>query len=347
MSLGLAVAICLVVAVLMFARVGPLLAERGVVDVPNERTSHVGTTTRGGGIGIASGFAAGMVVFGLSGGWLNWPVETVALAAFALGLVGFGEDLWHLSLGVRLGAQVLIPLLAVVWLLTHGALDLGLAVLCVLAGIFYVNASNFMDGVNGISSFHGIVVALYWLYWGTYFRHEALTAFAVLFGVAFLAFIPWNVIRTRLFMGDSGSYFLGGGVWALSVIGLVLGMPIVVVGAPLVIYSVDVIATLLVRIVQRQPLYLAHKQHVYQRIEQLTGSHMAAAGWNALLTIACALTGWFGYFSGLLTEALLAMFGIAAVYLVSPLVVRMLLGDRSRHSAAEAPAAAGTPVEGE
>ncbi|MBK9157594.1 MAG: hypothetical protein IPM11_05625 [Micropruina sp.] len=325
MSIVVGILVTVAVAAVLFARVGPLLARRGTVDAPNHRTSHEGVVARGGGIGIVLGFLAGLLAYWLLGGWVNQPMQTLVAAAVALAVVGALEDLLGLMMIVRLAAQAIVPTLAIGWLVYNQFFGLTLGIICIVAAIFYVNAANFMDGVNGISSFHAIAVGVYWVYWGFHFQNQSLLAYALLFGIAFAAFLPWN-LTSKLFMGDSGSYFLGAGVWGLSVMGLIGGLPLVVVFAPLTIYAVDVVVTLLWRIWRRQPIQLAHRDHVYQRIQQLTGSHLIAAGWTTLLTVACAIAGWITYFTGRASVGIIALAIIALAYVVSPWIVRLMLG---------------------
>lgn len=167
MSIVVGILVTVAVAAVLFARVGPLLARRGTVDAPNHRTSHEGVVARGGGIGIVLGFLAGLLAYWLLGGWVNQPMQTLVAAAVALAVVGALEDLLGLMMIVRLAAQAIVPTLAIGWLVYNQFFGLTLGIICIVAAIFYVNAANFMDGVNGISSFHAIAVGVYWVYWGS------------------------------------------------------------------------------------------------------------------------------------------------------------------------------------
>jgi UDP-N-acetylmuramyl pentapeptide phosphotransferase/UDP-N-acetylglucosamine-1-phosphate transferase len=310
-----AVTICL-------ALVRPFLANRRLVDVPNLRSSHTQPTVRGGGLGIAAGliFGFGGSVLLLTGSGTQMAgIAAVGLTVSALAAVGLTEDARGLRVGARLISQALIFGIATVGVVLVGGLPVALGPLVGLAGVFYVNAANFMDGVNGISSLHGAVVGAYFAAVGYVGNAPGLALTGVATGVAFLAFLPWNAPRARMFMGDVGSYVLGGAAWALAVWALVLGVPPLTVAAPLLVYSADVIFTLVMRAMRGAPLTQAHHDHVYQRLMEITCSHGAATGSATVATILCAAMGLWSLFVPEATGwAIGFLLVVLFLYLMSP-----------------------------
>ena len=201
----------------------PLLRRAAVIDVPGHRSSHTVPTPRGGGVPIAAGL---LVAAGLIGGAI---AVVFAFAVAAFGLLGFAEDLRGLTMGRRLTLQaagaVLVATVLVSGLAGPTARLVLLAALCAVWITAFVNAFNFMDGVNGISGAHaligGVVYAL--LGWWQHDGFMAPAGAAVAAGA--LAFLPWNAGQARVFLGDAGSYALGAALAVLAAYALVRGVP--------------------------------------------------------------------------------------------------------------------------
>jgi len=313
----------------------PFLARRQLFDVPNPRSSHTTPTLRGGGLGIATGLLVGLGVAAALAPANGTPaIAAVSLAVVALASVGFAEDLRGLPVSVRLLAQLVSITIPTAGLVLLAGLPTGLGVLVAFAGVFYVNTANFMDGVNGISGLHGLVVGAYFAAVGFIRGDNGLMLAAIAVGAAFLSFLPWNVPRARMFMGDVGSYALGGAAWALAAVALAIGVNPLTAVAPLLVYTADVSFTLARRALRRASLTQAHREHVYQQVEQLTHSHPKAAGLVTVSTLACAGIGlWNQLTPG---DALWAMAGTATVlvlYLATPLLPRRHNPSAERHPA--------------
>lgn len=299
------------------ALIFPVLSNRGILDVPNHRSSHVMPAVRGGGIGVvvalSLGLALGSALAPFSGTSLQttiWFGVTV-LAAAAL---GWAEDVRGLSVNIRLGGQVLIFGASALCVMMLGSLSWGMAVLAWVGGVFYVNAANFMDGANGLSACHGLVLGAHFAVIGFVTNSAALIVAGLATATALLSFLPWNIRRARMFLGDVGSYALGAAVWGLCILALTQGIPLLAAVAPLTIYASDVTLTLLMRARRRAPLSEAHREHTYQRIHQITGSHGISAGMATSTTAACAGIGLIA-----LQWPASAPWGMAALLLVATL----------------------------
>lgn len=305
----------------------PVLRSRRLVDIPNHRSSHSKPTVRGGGLGIIAaligGLALGVALIPLAGAGRQ-AVIWFGVTAVAFATLGWTEDLRGLSIAARLGGQVAISVTAAMSATALGGLPLGLAVLAVAGGVFYANAANFMDGVNGISAWHGALVGAYFAAIGVMSDSNGLVLAGLVTAAAFLSFLPWNAPRARMFMGDVGSYCLGGAAWALCVFAVALGTPLLVAVAPLIIYASDVLFTLLKRARRRAPLLDAHREHTYQQVQQLTGSHRAASALTTTTTAACATIGILGMRSlGMRWWHLFLIALVVAAYLAAPMLLTL------------------------
>ena len=309
---------------LLLAR--PLLI-RHVLDAPNHRSSHVVPTARGGGVGVLLG-----VIAGLLAGSSQFPNErgpfTVALALTLFALLGLVEDLFKLPVTARLlGQIVLVTGCAIaIRIATLGDMP-GFSGLVVatglgLMGIFYVNAANFMDGVNGISGLHGLVGGGYFSLIGFSASSSVLLVCGLVVSVAFAVFLPWNLLPPGLFLGDTGSYLLGASIWLMAAGAILLDMNVIVALAPLVIYGLDVAATLVRRLVARANLVAPHREHTYQQIQQLTDSHAAAALVCTSATLLCVFTGWLTWTGLPVGVAVSMLASVGLIYLCLPSMLR-------------------------
>lgn len=255
-----------------------LMLKVGTIDVPNHRSSHTTPVPRGGGVAAIGGAASALLITRCR------PRVGFLLPVAGLAVVGYLDDHRSARGGLpaasRLGAQLLAGSL-----LTKEPIDRGIAAVLTPS---VVNIVNFMDGINGISALTALV-------WGVN-TQAATSADARLLGAlaagAGLGFLPWNVPTARLFLGDSGSYLLGG----LMAAGIVRAhaddqlLAAVCLAAPLMPYTADAAQAIARRRAAGASLTEAHREHVYQRIVDsgaLTHSQMATL--HALFATACAL----------------------------------------------------------
>lgn len=300
----------------------PMLLRWGALDVPNHRSSHDKPTVRAGGVGVAAGMLVALlaaVVLGSSDPSLLWITAVLILFA-SLGLV---EDLAGLPIKVRLAGQLILACALAFGLnqSNHFSQVLLLA-FAVCITFFYVNVSNFMDGINGISGLHGVVVGLYFSLLGHHYDSRSLALTGVAIASCFGAFLPWNAPRARMFLGDSGSYLLGASVSAVCLMAMSNDVPPVACVAPLAIYSADVTRTLIVRYRRGERLTDAHKDHVYQQMQRLFSSHLLSAFWTAVATMACCLVAWASVTGPRFQPlSVLAIALIVITYIASPKIV--------------------------
>lgn len=272
----------------------PLLARLGVVDVPNERSSHQSPTLRGFGLAPLLAAAAGFVIvmFWLSESAGRATVGVILAVAVASGLLGWVEDVRGIRVAFRATAQLLIGTAGAIAIALLSANPWWLVPVFAIAIAAYINVVNFMDGLNGISSLHGVVVGATYAVLGVLVELPWLTMAGLILAVALAGFLPWNVFGERVFLGDVGSYFLGGCVAIVAVAAIVQGVVVLAVIGPLVIYLADTGVTLVRRVLKGEPWYQAHRSHAYQRLTDYGHSHLQAASavsFASLLTAALGL----------------------------------------------------------
>lgn len=258
---------------------------RQLIDQPGERRSHDTPTPRGGGIAIVAALLLALAwlaftdapraklhVAGAVGlllvagvGWIDdhrplspwWRLAVHALAASVLawGIVGSGGGAWQAASGF------------------------GLA-------LVLVNIWNFMDGIDGLAASQALLVALgyAWLASGS------VAWLALALAAACLGFLPYNLPRARIFLGDVGSGALG---FALALLAAWLAgmdaarLPVLLL--PLSAFMVDAGLTLAVRMLRGERWWLPHTGHAYQRWSRRCGRHGVPTGayacWTAVTVI--------------------------------------------------------------
>jgi UDP-GlcNAc:undecaprenyl-phosphate GlcNAc-1-phosphate transferase len=219
---------------------------------------------------VAAGVGVSAVVARLLGQPL--PNSTLA-AAGAYGLLGLLDDIRGIPVGTRVVVQGLAgaafavkmsarrPNLSLTRHLCVGAATAGW-----MAG--YVNAFNFMDGIDGISIAQVVVAGGAWSVLGAAHDVPELVGLAAVAGGAALGFAPFNLPAAVCFLGDVGSYGLGALLAAGAVVGLEARLPVEAVIGPLAVYLADTAATLVRRVRGGEAWYRPHRSHAYQRLVQ-------------------------------------------------------------------------------
>jgi Fuc2NAc and GlcNAc transferase len=190
-------------------------------------------------------------------------------------------------------------------------------VFIILGVVWSVNLFNFMDGIDAIASVEAIFVfvtggTMLWLAGG---QEEGMLLLMLTLCVA--GFSIWNLPPAKIFMGDSGSGFLGFLIAAFAVIGeRRYGVPLLLW---VIIYGTfwfDATVTLVRRMINGEKWSEPHRSHAYQRLHQLGWSHgrvvIAVACLNAVLST-LALTAYL-YPPFLFYAFFLALFTLTFLY---------------------------------
>lgn len=304
----------------------PILKRLGVVDVPNHRSSHTVPVVRGAGMALALTVIV-VNIYMLFPGPLSEERQLLIIclltAAFA-SIVGAVEDVRGLEAKYRLLSQFAVGIVSSLTLMAFN----GAAWWWIAIGAFtiasYINATNFMDGINGISALHGIVVGVVFAILGALSAHDWLLLGGLLIAALFAAFLPWNLMGGNMFLGDAGSYLLGASIAAVAFSALLVGINPVSVGGPLIIYLADVSSTLIRRIRAGEKWTEAHRSHVYQRLTDQSLSHIAVSSIVSFFSLAAGLSGLLAADGGVVESvaAVIVMIVLIALYLLMPALAK-------------------------
>lgn len=238
-----------------------------ILDHPNERSLHKRPVPRTGGIGVAAGIAAGVLLASPVSWWPLWVG-----AAFLVG-VSFLDDLVGLPIVGRLITHFIAAGLCVIGLVSDqtGLLWVSIAI---VAMVWMINLYNFMDGMDGLAGgmalfgFSFLAIAA-WLA-----DDHLLALVSLSIAVAAGAFLLFNFHPARMFLGDAGSTTFGYLAAGLGLIGWRDGAWSL--WFPMLVFSpfiVDATVTLLRRMVQGERFWQAHRTHYYQRLVLSGWSH--------------------------------------------------------------------------
>jgi Fuc2NAc and GlcNAc transferase len=247
-----------------------------MLDIPNERSSHKIPTPRNGGIAIAIAFLLGML-------WLamNHIISLrLALALLNGGIfvagIGYLDDRKPVSAKSRSIVHFIAAAIALYFLggfpsLIVGSWQINLGwfgfILAAIGIVWLINLYNFMDGIDGLAGSEAIFVSLTMgiLLWTHGVHGIAWLCFFLVASVA--GFLFWNWPPAKLFLGDVGSGLLG---FIFAVLALATAkqniLPLLIWLTLLSVFIFDTTFTLMHRLWRGERWYVAHRDHIYQRL---------------------------------------------------------------------------------
>ena len=252
-----------------------LLKRRGVLDLPNERSS-------GGGIAVVGVLLAAWLAFWLvgDGSAASANFWIILAAGAALAVISWFDDVrGGLPAIVRLGAQAIAVGAGLFALPGEGAVFQGVlppALDMALSGLiwlWFVNLFNFMDGIDGTAGSQTATAGL-GLFVLAIISSAAtgLGPYGLALAAVALGFLPWNWQPARIFLGDVGSvplgYAMGWLLLALAAFGWWQAALLLVL-----YYLADATFTLLRRLARGEAIWRAHHEHYYQYAVEAGRSH--------------------------------------------------------------------------
>ncbi|MHA3787225.1 MraY family glycosyltransferase [Flavobacterium hauense] len=230
------------------------VAERyNIIDKPNHRSSHTSVTLRGGGII----FPIAMLIACI----LGHASVAFTVAVVLVGLVSFIDDIKPLHQLPRIGSHLIAVTLVLYDLnMLHTGLLFLIPIVFILA-IGWINAFNFMDGINGITVLYALVaiVSFGWL-----LKDDSSFNILAVMGLACIVFGFFNVRKkAKTFAGDVGSvsmalflaYFMIKIIFETNEPAYILFFSV---------YGVDAVITIIYRIKNKENIFQPHRSHLYQ-----------------------------------------------------------------------------------
>ncbi|MGB7210100.1 MAG: glycosyltransferase family 4 protein [Pyrinomonadaceae bacterium] len=273
----------------------------GLLDVPNNRSSHGSPTPRGAGLIIV---LVSLILYSVTSHFLTHNFKWhYVVAASLVASISWLDDLYSIPFAPRLlvhsvSAAILIwgvGFWTGIYLPGFGlTLEVGNfgAIIAFLWIVWMINAYNFMDGIDGIASAQAVLAGVSWLLLGYVFGYTNIYFTGGILAFSCLGFLIHNWSPAKVFMGDIGSAFLGFTFAALPLIAVEekpSDSPMLLFAGVIFVwfFLFDTVFTFFRRAVRGEKVWTAHREHLYQRMTKTGHSHgyvtLLYAGFTAIV----------------------------------------------------------------
>lgn len=308
----------------------------GAVAYPNERTMHKEPMAVGGGLAIFFGFIVTVLIFIPSIGFEQMTqFSGLIIGATLITAVGLLDDIYNLTPKIRIVFQVLAALIAIytgtsitsISVPFIEAQQIEFGYMSNIITLFWIvgltNAVNFLDGLDGLAAGIASIASLVLMAIAILFGDPLVAGFAIVLTAslagACLGFLPQNFNPAKIFMGDTGSTFLG---YALAVISiqsmlktytaLTLIVAVIVLALPIF----DTVFAIFRRAINKKPIHMADRGHLHHRLVDRGLSHK-----KAVITL-YIISGSFG-----IAAILIVMQDVKLAVLIIAFIFVVWLGD--------------------
>ncbi|MBU7008219.1 glycosyltransferase family 4 protein [Phosphitispora fastidiosa] len=274
----------------------------GAVDRPDARKVHSRLMPRMGGLAVYLAFTVTVLIMGD----LTDSMKGLLIGGTLIMLLGLVDDIKDISPRVKLLGQIIAAAVLVAFgiqvdfitnpwggtfSLTHFGINFGIP-LTILWIVGITNAVNLIDGLDGLAGGLASIAALTLAVVGWVNGQMWIVLPAVILSAAVIGFLKYNFYPAKIFLGDSGSLFLGFMLAGMSVIGLTKQAAMFSVFVPVLIFGIPIFDTLfaiLRRYINNQPIFSADKEHLHHRLLAIGLSHRQTV--LAIYLVSCLLGG--------------------------------------------------------
>lgn len=283
------------------------------VDHPNERKIHAEPVPRLGGVGIWLGFMAAILSFFVFQQFqpdevivlhFSREFQGMLLGGLIILIVGIIDDVWSLTPFFKFGGQLAAAIVLVAFgvrmeyignpfggagsLLYLGNIGIAMTIFWVIA---FANIVNFIDGLDGLAGGVSVIAGLTFFIFSWQTGQTASSIITLALAAAALGFLKHNFYPAKIFMGDSGSMFLGYIFGAVTVDAAMRSIAAVSLFAPLIIMGIPILdgaLAVLRRYISHAPMTQADSDHLHHRLIRRGLSHRQSVlfiyAWSAVLS---------------------------------------------------------------
>lgn len=296
-------AMSIIVSVLVTGLVVRYSGMMGLISSPNHRSSHEDETPHGGGIGIVIAYLICLLC--LYGIQIIDSAVFYSLAGGGAIIAGIGlyDDIKPAKARLRFIMQAIVVILGY-WLVVYKSVDsinniesywnIATQLLVIFSMVWWLNLFNFMDGADAYAASESVLILVSAVLLIAIKSDALFTDFTdvqllmILLVTSVLGFLFYNWPPAQIFMGDTGSTFLGYTLAIIALLSILKGELSVWVWLILSAgFLVDATVTLITRIVTGQRWYLAHHNHAYQKCARILmeRNSLSRSGSHRVLTI--------------------------------------------------------------
>ena len=250
----------------------------GAIDIPADgRRMHTRPIPRLGGISLFSSFVVFALVFCLG---LSLSLAGVILGSCIIVALGVADDSISLSAKKKLAIQSLAAMISASAIVPLGHNSIAAFILATLWILTLTNAHNFIDGLDGlcagISLIESCAIGLLFLL----IRSPLFAILAFILGGACIGFLPYNDKKAKLFMGDTGSAFLGFiiGILSFEFVITAKGFTALLSILFVLLFPLsDIIFAVVRRIYQGKSIFESDRSHIHHVLADRTLGHRGAS----------------------------------------------------------------------
>lgn len=247
----------------------------GALDVPNERKVHKKPMPRLGGIGIYAGFLLGYMIFGEHTPTMN----SILIGSFVLLVTGIFDDIKPLKAQHKLVGQLIAALIVVIYgnILLKDVSFFGIYInfdiwaypITILFILGCINCMNLIDGLDGLA---GGISSIFFLTIGIIAYFQGRTGLSVVITFIMLGstlgFLVHNFHPAKIFMGDSGSMFLGFMIAVITLLGFktIITSSIIIPLCILIVPILDTMCAIIRRKLKGESIGTPDKSHFHHQL---------------------------------------------------------------------------------
>jgi len=255
----------------------------GAVDKPNARKVHTKPMPRMGGLGIYLAYLVAV----LATQEITLQLVGLLLGSSILVVLGIFDDIKDLNAKFKLLMQILAAVIVMamgvrIEFMTNvfggGAIYLDILSLPItliwIVGI--TNAINLIDGLDGLAAGVAIIASGSMAIVGWLSEQYFMASMAIILLGSTLGFLKYNFHPAKVFMGDTGSLFLGFNLSVLAIMGVAKSVTFISLAAPILVLGVPIFDTffaILRRKMNHKPIFAADKDHLHHRLLSMGFSH--------------------------------------------------------------------------
>lgn len=247
------ITLILIATILLYFRVANYY---NIIDKPNERSSHIKVTLRGGGIIFYFGVVFSSLFFGIV-----YPYFLIGLTMIAL--ISFLDDIQEVKSWLRLLIHS-ISMLLMFYDCGLFLLPWPFLIISLILATGIINAYNFMDGINGITGGYSLVVLTAMMYINNFITEFISNNLLLSVVISVIIFNYFNFRKkAKCFAGDVGSVSIAFIIVFMLTILIITTKDLSYI-ILIVVYGVDSVCTIIHRLILRENIFKAHRKHLYQ-----------------------------------------------------------------------------------
>lgn len=299
----LIVVVCFLISTLLVPIVKKIAFHIGALDIPDARKVHTKPMPRLGGLAIYIAFLIGYMFFATPSTQMN----SILIGSFIVLLTGMLDDIKPLPASIKFAGQLLGALTVVFYggivideinlfsatfnLSDNFILNYAITLFLILGCMNCINLIDGLDGLSsGVASIFFITIGIIGYIQGTMEGLDITLAFIML--GATLGFLVHNFHPAKIFMGDSGTLFVGFIIGVIAILGF-KNVTVTSLVTPLLILAIPIMDTafaIIRRLLKGEPISKPDKFHIHHQLLNLKISHVGTVLIIYLINILFALS---------------------------------------------------------